>query len=1006
MKAWRLVLGIVGLLLPLLAAAQVPPTAGWQPEPVLGRLMLRSLTQTPANLVWAGTDEGVYRFDGIQVVSLNDLRRAGPALPPVPCNAVLLAPDGYLWLGTDNGLYRFSPTGVLQALPLPVPASGSQEVPALALAPGGRRVWVSQGSIALQAYSLAGRPTGPVLPGLSGLNSLVAAPDGSLVLSGDGTRHLAPTGRVLGAWAHPSLVLRPVLDPAGRLWLLGDQGAYRAAPGGRLLPAVGWEQPGSRQAVDVVAIGGAPALLSRELVRQLGWSGGPDPRPTVRFALPLPPWPTANWRGSLWADRAGRWWVFDTGTRGCWQREAAPVFIRALPGPGGRPYSVRASVRLPDGRLLVSSYETGLLTQAADSPLAPLRRWAAAALPTGNAPVLLAVLPGARGPQGDWLAAGVFPFLRFNPRTGRFQKLPVAGQAATDIGLHALALDSASGRVWAGTQQGLYYYDPASQAYRPYEVPGRSPGPRRPLAGRVLEDVRPDGRGYLWLATPEGVERLTLATGARRVYGPAAPAPHRAAVEGARCLYLAPGGRLWVGTRTHGLAVVEADGRIRAALTPSQGLPSASVASILPGPGGYLWLGTYQGLVRYQPATGQFSVFTTAQGLVSDEFNASAATIDPRDGSLLLGGVAGLHRLLPAQVPPPPATRPRLLLTALSALSASAEASRPRYLLAADALPALRLAPGQPIIDLYLALGNSPGAQRARYAYRVRGWLADRWLGLGTTPRLRLQGLPPGQYTVDIRAETSQGVAAANVLHLPLTVTAAWYDRPLTWVLAGLAAALATGLGVYGWQRGRLRQLHRENALRARLAADLHDEVGSLLTRVTMQAELLRELEQGPPARLATLVEDSRAAASTVRDIIWSVDTGADTLGALADRIRDHLDATARATGRTLPFDDALLPPEPGPPLPPAVRQHTYLIFKEAVTNALKYAAPGSPIRVSLGCAPLLELTVTSVGAGPAGPARAGQGLRNMRQRAALLRAELAAGPVPGGWQVRLRQLP
>lgn len=121
MNVWRLVVGMWVLLLPGLTLAQALPTTGWQPEPALSRLMLRSLTQTPAGLVWAGTDEGVYRLDGTQVVALNALRRSGAALPPVPCNALLATPDGYLWLGTDNGLYRFSLSGVLQALPLPLP---------------------------------------------------------------------------------------------------------------------------------------------------------------------------------------------------------------------------------------------------------------------------------------------------------------------------------------------------------------------------------------------------------------------------------------------------------------------------------------------------------------------------------------------------------------------------------------------------------------------------------------------------------------------------------------------------------------------------------------------------------------------------------------------------------------------------------------------------------------------------------------------------------------------
>ncbi|WP_207895864.1 histidine kinase [Hymenobacter gummosus] len=344
------------------------------------------------------------------------------------------------------------------------------------------------------------------------------------------------------------------------------------------------------------------------------------------------------------------------------------------------------------------------------------------------------------------------------------------------------------------------------------------------------------------------------------------------------------------------------------------------------------------------------------------------------------------------------ASRPRLLLAGFTALSSSAEASRTRYQLAHDPLPALHLAPEVPLVDLSLALTNTADASQARYAYRVRGWLADQWIGLGTSPQLRLQGLPPGHYTVEIRGETSQGVPAANVLCLPLTVTAAWWNRPLTWAL-GAAAAVLT---VYLWQRNRLHQLRRENALRARLAADLHDEVGGLLTRVTMQAELLRELEAAPAASLAALVDDSRAAAGTVRDIIWSVDAAADTLAALVDRMQDHLDATARATGRPLVLDDTGLSAGLAQPLPPTVRQHAYLIFKEAVTNALKYSPPGTPIGVTLGGDAQLEVTVSNqAAAAPA--ARAGQGLRNMRHRAELLRATLEAGPAPQGWRVRLR---
>ncbi|RTQ50774.1 hypothetical protein EJV47_09125 [Hymenobacter gummosus] len=557
---------------------------------------------------------------------------------------------------------------VLQALPLPWPAGSSRNIGALALAADGRHVWVAQEQDGLRRYTLAGQPAGPRwLPGAT-LGEIWPAPDQTLWCAGtDSLWQLHPSGRLLGAWSQPvaGSRLRPVYDPAGRPWLLGSAGMYRLAAGGRLIEGMRWAPEPHEVGADVLRLPDGPTLLAPGQVRQLEWTAGPAPQPRLRAALPLPFQPKAIWHGRLRADRAGRWWVFDTGTRGCWSRAATADFIRALPGPGRQAYSVRASVRLPDGRLLVSSYG-GILTQAADSPLAPLRRWNAAVLPSGNAPVLQGVVPAPLGPGGDWLAAGVFPLLRFNPRTGAFDRLVAQGQTQADIGVGSLERDPASGRVWAATRIGLYSYDPAVQTFRPY-VPADQPAAAPPLAGRLLEDLCPDGRGHLWLATPEGVERLTLRTGARRRYGPAAPAARRVAVDGARCLYLAPDGRLWVGTRSHGLAVIEPDGRARLALTPGQGLPSGSVATITPSAGGYLWLGTYQGLVRYRPTTGQLAVFTTAHGLSSDECNARAAYTDPANGTLLIGAWPGCTGYGPGRWPLPapagpgccwPASRP------------------------------------------------------------------------------------------------------------------------------------------------------------------------------------------------------------------------------------------------------------------------------------------------------------------------------------------------------------
>ncbi|MCR5889261.1 histidine kinase [Hymenobacter sp. J193] len=192
--------------------------------------------------------------------------------------------------------------------------------------------------------------------------------------------------------------------------------------------------------------------------------------------------------------------------------------------------------------------------------------------------------------------------------------------------------------------------------------------------------------------------------------------------------------------------------------------------------------------------------------------------------------------------------------------------------------------------------------------------------------------------------------------------------------------------------------------VRNRIAADLHDEVGTLLTRVSLQAELLRQTQPAPQPALDRLLTNSRAAAGTMRDIVWSIDAEADTVGALLDRMRDHLDQTAVPAGLETHLEASGL--HDHNPIAPVVRQHLYLVFKEAVTNAARHARGATQVQVKLEKTPgTLQLTVLDDAPAASAPApRSGMGLRNMRQRAEALCGQLQAGPMPGGgFRVQLR---
>jgi signal transduction histidine kinase len=196
-----------------------------------------------------------------------------------------------------------------------------------------------------------------------------------------------------------------------------------------------------------------------------------------------------------------------------------------------------------------------------------------------------------------------------------------------------------------------------------------------------------------------------------------------------------------------------------------------------------------------------------------------------------------------------------------------------------------------------------------------------------------------------------------------------------------LAALLLAGLGTWAYRR---RQAARDAALRTRLAADLHDDVGGLLTQISLESALLEEGSYAPAqqqARLHRVAEASRTAARQMRDVVWSVDARNDSFASLLDQMHEYAHEVLAPTGTELSFEtDPTLKTRP---LRPLARQSLYLIFKEALHNVAKHAqASEVHVRLALTAAGLrLEVRDNGQGSPGAAPA-ASHGLRNMRMRA------------------------
>ena len=152
--------------------------------------------------------------------------------------------------------------------------------------------------------------------------------------------------------------------------------------------------------------------------------------------------------------------------------------------------------------------------------------------------------------------------------------------------------------MWVGTNAGLSRYDAGLDAFTNHRI-GQ---PARPVRG-----IADDGRGGLWIGTDDGLHRFDRKSGTT---APADGAARELAGLNVLALHRDARGRLWIGTQTRGLFVLDPAGstmrRYAQSAQDPRSLPDDDVRSIVEDATGTLWIGTWNGgLARLNPETGE-----------------------------------------------------------------------------------------------------------------------------------------------------------------------------------------------------------------------------------------------------------------------------------------------------------------------------------------------------------------------------------------------------------------
>jgi hypothetical protein len=333
-------------------------------------------------------------------------------------------------------------------------------------------------------------------------------------------------------------------------------------------------------------------------------------------------------------------------------------------------------------------------------------------------------------------------------------------------------------------------------------------------------------------------------------------------------------------------------------------------------------------LNEYNIKTGQFRKYSKSDGLPFTSFGAGrlCATRD-KEGCLYFAGGDGVLSFQPDSFPENTAIPP-IVITDFQVFQKSVLLDT-----AIQFKQTVFLDYNQNIFSFQFAALNFTAPEKNQYTYKMEGFVDD-WINIGNERTATFTNLDPGQYIFHVKGSNNDGVwnekgASIKIIILP-PWWATWWFRTI--IIICLAAS------IYAIYKYRINRILEMEHVRIQIATDLHDDVGSSLTKIAVHSEIIQNTEDRKKiaSSSAKIGITSREIITSLSDIIWSIDARNDKVGDLIDRMRDYLDTVFPPGSITIDFQTQGL--EFNNNIDQVLRQNIYLIFKEAVNNAAKYA--------------------------------------------------------------------
>lgn len=485
-------------------------------------------------------------------------------------------------------------------------------------------------------------------------------------------------------------------------------------------------------------------------------------------------------------------------------------------------------------------------------------------------------------------------------------------------------LETSNGLFLVGTNEGLQVLDRTNNLFYDFQANtkiGSEKIPSNISVNSLFEDR--DGNIYIgtWLS---GLYVFNKAE--NYIYHFMPEEGNTASISSSKIIFIQQdsNGFIWLGTHSGGLNRFDPASKKFKRFTTHNGLPNDVVFGIQEDKSGFLWISTLNGLAKFDSQKQTFIIYDQADGLISNTFNWRASNKD-KNGRLYFGGVFGFVSFNPDEILTEENYSP-IAFTSFKLFDK--EAVLP---LSLPTTKEIELSYDNNFFSIeFIALDLAP-AHKHKYKYKLEGIDKD-WIDSENRNTAFYTDIDPGEYKFVVKAGNADNVWT-NTSSIIIRITPAWW---MTWWFK-LFIALVILLIAYLLYKIRIDQLIKIERIRYEIASDLHDEIGSNLSSISVDGQLLMKNESIAPPEKELISDISKTAAQTLdamRDIVWFINPKND---ANEDIIFKMKETAAKLLGG-IQWSFQIIGEPRLENFSLEQRRNIFLIYKESLTNVARHS--------------------------------------------------------------------